>query len=64
MRLVKRRFRLILGVSFAALGACLFIGSLIAAFIDQINPWASMIQFGVLGFFIVIAGTAMCFEKS
>lgn len=63
MKIVKRKFRLILGILFAALGVFLFIGSLVAALMDQINPWAAMCEFGIFGIFIVIAGTAMCFEK-
>jgi hypothetical protein len=63
MKLVKRSFRMVLGMAFAAIGAFLFIGSLIVAFIDQIRPWTAMCEFGVFGIFIVIAGTAMCFEK-
>jgi hypothetical protein len=63
MKLVKRRFRLVLGILFAALGAFLFVGSLIAAMIVQTNRWAAMEEFGVEGVLIIIAGTAMCFEK-
>ena len=63
MKLVKRRFRLVLGVSFAALVAYLFIGSLIAALVEQNQRWIAMIEFGIFGFIFVIAGAAMCFEK-
>jgi len=63
MKLIKRRFRLALGTSFAALGAFLFVGSLIAALTQQTNQWAAMREFGVFGVLIVIAGTAMCFER-
>jgi hypothetical protein len=64
MKMVKRRFRLVLGISFAALGAYLFVGSLIAAFVEQVNRWAAMQEFGVMGVLIVIAGIAMCVEKN
>ena len=63
VKLVKSRFRLGLGIVFAALGAYLFIGSLITALVDQSNRWIALREFGAVGFLIVIAGTAMCFEK-
>jgi hypothetical protein len=63
MKLVKRRFRLVLGISFAALGAYLFFGSLVFALMGQDNRWLAMREFGGFGFLIVIAGTAMCVER-
>ena len=63
VKLVKRRFRLVLGIAFAALGADLFVTSLIAALDGRSVRWVALIPFGVFGLFMVIAGTAMCFEK-
>jgi hypothetical protein len=63
MKLVKRQFRLALGISFATLGVYLLVGSLIAALTEQTNQWAAMREFGVFGVLIIVAGTAMCFER-
>jgi hypothetical protein len=62
LQLVKRKFRLVLGLVFAGLGAFLFIGSLIAGF--ALNEWRGMEEFGVFGILFCIGGTAMCFEKN
>lgn len=70
MKLVKRKVRLVLGITFASLGLFLFVASLIVlimGFWINAGPpgekWKAMEEFGVFGILITIAGTAMCIEK-
>lgn len=60
MQLVKRKFRLGLGIIFSGLGAFLFIGSLIAGF--AVNEWKGIEEFGIFGLFFCLFGAGMCVE--
>jgi multisubunit Na+/H+ antiporter MnhG subunit len=66
MKIVKRRFSLVLGIVFSLLGAFLFMGSLLVGLLnlDPAHRWIAMEEFGGIGLMIVIAGAAMCFEKN